>query len=205
MAKKTVESGLSKLIVSLDGATNDTYQKYRIGGEIEKVREGIKNVIKWKKELGSSYPLIELQFIVFRHNEHEIDEVKALGKEWEVDKVAIKTAQVYDFENGSNLIPSIEKYARYKKGKGGKYVIKSRLLNQCWRMWQSCVITWDGKVVPCCFDKDAKYQLGTIGSSSFNNIWKGTGYQKFRSSLLKSRSEIDICKNCTEGLSVFSD
>lgn len=204
-ARKTVVSGLSKLVVSLDGTDAETYEKYRVGGDLQKVKEGIQNLVKWKKQLRSNYPIIDLQFIVFKHNQHQIDDIKKLGKELQVNRVSIKTAQVYDYENGSELIPTIDRYSRYKLDKNGRYHIKSKLLNQCWRMWQSCVITWDGKIVPCCFDKDAKYQLGSINKNSFKEIWKGASYQKFRASLLKSRSEIDICKNCTEGLSVFSD
>lgn len=77
------------------------------------------------------------------------------------------------------------------------------MLNECWRMWSSCVVTWDGKVVPCCFDKDATHQLGDIQSQPLKQIWKSTSYQAFRQSLLTNRQEIDICQNCTEGTKVW--
>jgi len=50
--------------------------------------------------------------------------------------------------------------------------IKNKLENHCWKMWHSCVITWDGDVVPCCFDKDAKIKLGSIAHNSFQKAWK---------------------------------
>ena len=96
-------------------------------------------------------------------------------------------------------------YSRYKKRKDGKYEIKSNLQNECWRMWQGCVITWDGRVVPCCFDKDASFVLGELSKNSFRSIWKGEKYDSFRDQLFISRSKIDICQNCTEGIKVFSD
>jgi radical SAM protein with 4Fe4S-binding SPASM domain len=71
-------------------------------------------------------------------------------------------------------------------------------------MWHSCVITWDGKVVPCCFDKDAHYVLGDLNKSSFKEIWDGEKYNEFRWSLFNSRSEIEMCRNCTEGAKVFA-
>ena len=71
-------------------------------------------------------------------------------------------------------------------------------------MWSSCVITWDGLVVPCCFDKDAKHQLGNLKTEDFKTVWKSNLYQSFRKSILKSRSEIDICKNCSEGTKVWA-
>jgi radical SAM protein with 4Fe4S-binding SPASM domain len=204
IARKTVLSGLDKLIISIDGTTQETYQSYRVGGKLEKVIEGTKNIIKWKKQLKSSTPHVIFQFLVVKPNEHQIDEVYKLAEEMGVDEVGLKTAQIYEYENGSDLIPTIEKYSRYKKNSDGSYKIKNKLLDHCWKMWHSCVITWDGQVVPCCFDKDAHHRLGDVNSEKFENIWKGKSYQEFRASLLKSRSEIEMCKNCTEGTKVWA-
>jgi radical SAM protein with 4Fe4S-binding SPASM domain len=203
-AKKTIESQLDKLIISVDGTTQETYEQYRIGGDLSKVIEGTKNIVKWRKQLKSKRPYIVFQFLVVKPNEHQISDVYKLAEELGVDDVKLKTAQVYDFENGNDLIPTNENYSRYKQNSEGKWSIKNKLLNQCWRMWSGCVITWDGSVVPCCFDKDAKHQLGDLKNSSFKNVWLSPGYNNFRSSILKSRKEIDICTNCTEGTKVWA-
>jgi radical SAM protein with 4Fe4S-binding SPASM domain len=203
-AQRTVESGLDKLIISIDGTTQDTYEKYRIGGSLEKVISGTREILKQKKLMKSSKPHVVWQFVVFKTNEHQVDEVRRLGRELGVDEVKIKTAQIYDFENGHGLIPENEKYSRYRKNEGGAFEIKNRLLNQCWRMWQGCVITWDGKIVPCCFDKDAKYKIGDLQTESFSSIWFSPAYNGFRASILKGRSQIDICNNCTEGTKVWA-
>ena len=99
-------------------------------------------------------------------------------------------------------MPKDPKYARYEKT-GLTYKIKNGLLSHCWRMWQGCVITWDSKVVPCCFDKDATYRLGELEKMTFRTIWHGEEYNRFRRLILRSRSNIDICKNCTEGTKVW--
>lgn len=203
-AKRTVESGLDRLIISLDGITQETYEAYRIGGKLDKVLEGARNVVRWKKELKSKTPHIVFQFLVVKPNQHEIEAAKELTKRIGADKIAFKTAQIYDYENGSDLIPTLEKYSRYRKRSDGTYAIKNQLLDHCWKMWHSCVITWDGKVVPCCFDKDAHFVLGDLNQNSFGDIWRGEKYQQFRTSLLKSRSEIEMCKNCTEGTKVWA-
>ena len=127
VAKKTVESGLDRLIISIDGTTQETYQSYRIGGKLEKVIEGTKNIVKWKKELNSSTPHLIFQFLVVKPNEHQIDDVYKLADEIGVDEVRLKTAQIYDYENGNDLIPTIDKYSRYKKMTDGKYKIKNKL------------------------------------------------------------------------------
>ena len=203
-AKRTVQSGLDRIIVSIDGTTQETYESYRVGGQLEKVLEGTRNLVKWKKELGSKTPHIIFQFLVVKPNEHQIDEVHQLAKEIGVDEVKLKTAQVYDYEHGNELIPENQRYSRYQKLANGTYKLKNALLNHCWKLWHSCVITWDGKVVPCCFDKDAAHRLGDLNKQSFHEIWHSTPYYDFRSRILNSRKEIDICTNCTEGTKVWA-
>ncbi len=205
-AKKTVESGLDRLIISVDGTTQDVYKQYRVGGNLDKVMEGAKNIVKWKKELNSKTPFVFFQFLVVKHNEHQIEEIKRLAKEIGVDQVRFKTAQVYDYENDPNkLIPSIEKYSRYRKGKDGKMKSKSALGNHCWKLWQGNVISWDGLVVPCCFDKDATHQLGNLQVQTFKEVWNNDNYKQFRKDIMTSRKNIDICANCSEGLTVWED
>lgn len=203
-ARKTVESGLDRLIISVDGTTQEVYEQYRIGGNLEKVIEGTKNIVKWKRELKSKTPHIIFQFLVVKPNEHQINEVYKLAAELGVDEVGLKTAQVYEYENGNELIPTIEKYSRYKKNADGSFTIKNKLLNHCWKLWHSCVITWDGIVVPCCFDKDAMHRMGDLKQQSFHDLWQNETYKKFRADILKSRSEIEMCKNCTDGTKVWA-
>jgi radical SAM protein with 4Fe4S-binding SPASM domain len=203
MQKKTVESGLDRLIISIDGTTQETYQQYRVGGELSKVLDGARNILKWKKELKSKTPHVIFQFLIVKPNEHQLEEMEKLAQEIGVQELRFKTAQVYDYEKGNALIPTLANYSRYKKQEDGTYAIKNKMLNHCWRLWHSTVVTWDGLVVPCCFDKDAKHQLGDLKNTSFRQLWKGAAYDNFRKALLRSRTEIDICKNCTEGTKVF--
>jgi radical SAM protein with 4Fe4S-binding SPASM domain len=71
-------------------------------------------------------------------------------------------------------------------------------------MWSSCVFTWNGIVVPCCFDKDAKHQMGSVQNDPFLKIWRSSTYLGFRKGVLSNRSQIDICKNCSEGSKVWA-
>lgn len=204
-ARKTVESGLDRLIISIDGTTQEVYQQYRVGGKLDKVLEGAKNIIKWKRSLNSKKPFVIFQFLVVKHNEHQIPDVHKLATEIGADAVWLKTAQIYDYENDPNqLIPSINKYSRYKKNSAGLYQPKNKLANHCWKLWHANVITWDGLVVPCCFDKDATHQLGNLSSQSFRETWKSPAYKQFRSSLMQGRKNIEICANCSEGTKVWS-
>jgi radical SAM protein with 4Fe4S-binding SPASM domain len=205
-ARRTVESGLDRLIISIDGTTQEVYQQYRVGGKLDKVIAGTKNIVAWKKKLKSRTPYIFFQFLVVQPNEHQIEEIKLLAKECGVDDVRYKTAQVYHYETDPNkLIPSNTRYSRYRKTPDGNYRLKNSLLNHCWRLWQGTVITWDGLVVPCCFDKDALHKMGDLKGATFKEIWQKDEYVQFRKQILTSRRNIDICSNCSEGTKVWSD
>jgi radical SAM protein with 4Fe4S-binding SPASM domain len=202
--EKIVRSGLDKLIISIDGTTQETYESYRIGGELKKVLEGVECLVETKKKWKSRSPYLIFQFLVVRPNEHQIPEIYKLAKQYGVDEVKLKTAQIYNYVNGSNLIPEQDIYSRYQKDKSGSYQLKNKLQNHCWKLWHSPVITWDGKVVPCCFDKDAQHVLGTLDQQNLEAIWNNEAYRKFRTDLMQSRKSIDICKNCTEGTKVWA-
>ncbi|MEI8110328.1 MAG: SPASM domain-containing protein [Chitinophagia bacterium] len=203
-ARETVESGLDRLIISIDGTSQEVYEQYRVGGQLHKVLEGARKIVYWKKKLKSRTPFIFFQFLVVKPNEHQLEEVKQLGKEIGVDQVRFKTAQVYDYTNDPHqLIPSIGKYSRYKRDGSGNMQVKSGLHNRCWKLWHANVITWDGLVVPCCFDKDATHRLGNLQTQSFKEIWNSKSYFDFRNQLINGRKNIDICANCSEGLKVW--
>ncbi|MCX6283767.1 MAG: radical SAM/SPASM domain-containing protein [Bacteroidetes bacterium] len=198
-AKATVESGLNRLIISVDGIDQQAYEAYRVGGSLLKVIEGIKTLADEKKSAGRSTPEIIIQFLVLKSNQHQIKDIRRKGIEWGGDKVGIKTAQFTDFSHGNPLMPSTEKYSRYRIQDAG-WKIKNILPNHCFRMWAGCVITWDGKIVPCCFDKDAQHPFGEIKTRSFRETWNSSEYKDFRQRILNGREKIDICKNCTEGM-----
>jgi radical SAM protein with 4Fe4S-binding SPASM domain len=202
-ASDVVDCGLDRLIISIDGITQEVYEQYRIHGKLNKVLEGTRNVVAARKARGSRKPFLIFQFLVVRHNEHQVEDVKRLAKELGVDEVRFKTAQVYDYQNGNPLIPLNENYSRYRKLSDGTYEVRNKLDNHCWRLWSGAVITWDGKVVPCCFDKDATHRMGDLRLTRFSEIWNGPAYRSFRTQLLKSRKEVDICANCSEGTKVW--
>jgi radical SAM protein with 4Fe4S-binding SPASM domain len=202
-AAEIVDCGLDRLIISIDGITQDVYEQYRIHGKLNKVLDGTRRVVAAKKARGSRKPFLIFQFLVVRHNEHQIEDVKRLAKDLGVDEVRFKTAQVYDYQNGNPLIPLNENYSRYRKLSDGTYEVRNKLENHCWRLWSGAVITWDGKVVPCCFDKDATHRMGDLRLKSFSEIWNGPEYRSFRTKLLVSRKEVDICSNCSEGTKVW--
>ena len=195
-AFKTVQSELDKIIISMDGTTQEVYKNYRKGGQLGTVLEGIKNLSNAKTELKSKYPEIEVQFLVFKFNEYQMADAKKLAKKLGVNQIKFKSVQFYDPKNSKDLLPTKSKYSRYKTNDDNSISIKKKLKNRCKRLWTTTVITYDGNVVPCCYDKDGTYCMGNIINSDFNEIWKNEAYDKFRQQILTNRKSMDICRNC---------
>ena len=196
-ARKIVQSGLSKLIISIDGTTQETYEKYRIGGHLNKVLEAVEHLNYWKHNLKSNSPVITGQFIVFRHNEHQIKDLKTFLKKSGFNKMEIKSAQLNNYQEKSALLPVNKKYSRYRyNSRTMEVTLKKQTRNTCFKMWHSAVVNAEGDILPCCFDKDSHYKMGNTNDQSFISLWNASRYNAFRKKVHHKRSDIEMCCNC---------
>jgi radical SAM protein with 4Fe4S-binding SPASM domain len=196
-AEKIVRSDLSRLIISLDGMDEKTYSLYRLKGDFKTVIDGIKNISEAKQRNASNLKVV-IQYLVNRNNEHQITAVRQFANEMSVS-LHLKSMQIINRDSYGSWLPSAGRYSRYRKA-GSEYVIKSNLPDRCARLWFNPVITWDGLVLPCCFDKDADHVMGNMNENSFRDIWNGEKYRLFRKDVNTGRRAILICRNCTSGL-----
>lgn len=194
------DSALKKIIIPYDGATPAVYNIYRSGGDHIRVSDGIRRlaqVIKTRK----SKLNIELQFLLHRHNEHEIHEAAQFARS--VNAVfRIKSFQVLDEEKAGDWMPSDPKRSRYMKSGGTWKPVRSPSRG-CLRMWTTAIVTVDGDVVPCCYDKFGGHTMGNINDQAFSEIWNGEKYKSFRESVIRSRASVDICSQCPQGTRIF--
>ena len=196
-----LDNAPDKLIFSVDGLDEESYQKYRVGGTFEQADQGLRLLIKRKKERRMNKPFVEFQFIVMKQNEHQMEDVRNYCKEVGVDKLVFKTMQISSYENAIKFLPSNKKYRRYSL-ENNSFRIKNKIKNHCFALWRTSVITWDGRVVPCCFDKDAQNEVGKLNGKSLEEIWESKQYNDFRQKILTNRKSVPMCTNCTEGLKV---
>ena len=205
-AEALVKSGLSHIIVSIDGFSEESYAAYRIGGSLHKALEGLQHLANAKAEFHSRIR-IELQVLRLRSNEHEWGWIKKNYKSLGATHLVFKTAQLYNFEHGHPLMPTNEHYSRYKKTAVGTYVHKkaSRLspltfnLSPCRRLWSGCVITTSGDVLPCCYDKDHRHAYGNITQQSLAEIYHSAKANALRRHVLRHPDKpLEMCKNCNQ-------
>tara|TARA_Y100000588_G_scaffold121505_1_gene133086 strand:- start:1136 stop:1906 length:771 start_codon:yes stop_codon:yes gene_type:complete len=198
-ARAVVESGLDEIIISLDGVDQKTYEQYRIGGSIDRVFEGTRLLVQAKEEMRASHPLINLQFIVMKHNEADLAEAERIARSLNVDKFLIKTAQVYTEAEADQFLPQEDDFRRYEEVEGG-LAVKGQPVRGCKVLWYSTMVNWNGAVAPCCFDKDIDYPMGDVfNGQSFRQIWHGRAYMDFRKRILTDRKDVAMCNNCSEG------
>lgn len=191
-----LRSGLDVLILSVDGASQETYARFRQNGRFDRVAAAVRALCEEKRRLGLRSPSIELQFIAMRHNEHELPAIRALAAEWGVDRLRIKTFAADDDENRS-MVPKDATLSRYD-GDGGHSAIHPF----CTRPWDHAVVNVDGSVTACCYlrpDQGPDTVLGNVFETPFVEIWRGARYRALRRRMLEGRQGMPVCGTCRGG------
>ena len=199
MAHLLIQSGLNRIIVSIDGFSQESYEAYRAGGSLQKALDGLRFLREAKRQYHSPIR-IELQVLRLRTNEHEWHWIRRHYKSMGATHLVFKTAQLYDYEHGNPLMPTNERYSRYKRKEDGTYVHKQHPphhLSPCYRLWSGCVITTNGEVLPCCYDKEHLHTYGNITIHTLPQLFHSDKANTLRRHILLHPHHLpEMCKNC---------
>ena len=180
--ERVVDSGLDHIIVSLDGVSEETYVKYRVGGQFQQVFDNLKALIKIKKQRRSSFPVVEWQFLVMRHNEHEIPKVRRLAKKIGADILTLGKIGFgetpYDGTFDQRLLD--EWMPRHNLEYRHQYNGESLFDAPCFFLWESVTVNWDGGLAPCCVLDNPRMDYGNLLDEPFKDIWNNELYQSSR-------------------------
>ena len=190
-----VLSGLDKIVASIDGITDRTYAKYRVGGNFQLAMDNLKLIVKKRAELKRSKPYITWQFLVFRHNEHEIREAVSLAKRIGVDHIGITKAFIGD----KNWMPLNSEYSNYRmenieNDATFEHFKKSETIFCNWP-WEAIAINPNGSVSPCCSVEEEKDDFGNIFDQPFEDLWNGEAYRKARCYINDGKQILSSAKN----------
>lgn len=186
MAEALVAGGLSELTASIDGASEESYKRYRARGSFSAAMSNLKLLIDAKRKSGRSNPRIVWQFLVFRHNEHEIPRAKEMAVDLGVE-IKFRFAVVIKREFESTL-------ADYNGTEFRKKFIRD-YGSPCDALWKNPVIHSDGTVLPCCQIFEKKYALGNLFEEDFSSIWNNKKYQELRN-VVAGRTQADESSFC---------
>ncbi|MDO8283296.1 MAG: radical SAM protein [Thermodesulfovibrionia bacterium] len=206
-ADRLIRSGIDSIIFAMDGITQETYSRYRSGGELESVIKALSTVVSRKRDLNSKTPFINLRFIPMKHNEHEMPELKDMARSIGVDALTIKTLNpctndTYALKrpgkdrSPQDLMPDNYNHRRFKYKDDGQTLIR-RKKNPCKQLWNSPVIHWDGTVCFCTYDYNDKYALGSIKGETFWNVWSGRSYRDVRRQFRYDWEQMAMCSACS--------
>ncbi len=186
--QKLIDSRIDRMIFSIDGASQETYESVRIGLSYEEVVRGIKRLIILKRELGLKMPRIEIQMVQTPFNEHESDLFKKTWKGW-ADNFYIKKMHAW---NGESIDKSLINYSHRLMG------TKHEQIHPCFYLWKSLVVAQDGRVALCCVDSRVQEEIGDLTKETIYNVWHGEKINQIRKLHLDGETEkIPICQRCT--------
>ena len=197
-----IKSGIDEVIISCDGVTAQTYVKYRKGGDFDLVMRNMKFLLAENKRLGMAVRLI-WNFIVFKHNEHEVEDAKQLAAELGIElrigkmrtsmKDEILGAHGKSIEKDIDWIPDNPEYSAYNKEK----MITKKIIKTCRKPWQEISVNWDGSIFPCCAIYGDKYAYGNLSEGGIKDNWNNKLYIEARKEIIdKKIKALTICGIC---------
>ena len=197
MAEQTVESGLDALIVSVDGATEATYQRYRRRGQLSRVVGNVELLVEAKRQASSRLPHLVLRMLVNRYNEHEIEDTRQMALKLGVDVFTIGTLFIdtKDKAQAEEWLPRDEQLSYYDYSTD-----EPQNIWHCADLWESMAINWDGGVSPCCWIQNAENDFDNALTRPIKEIWNGSAYASARRVFAFGEAKPDpnrtICSIC---------
>jgi radical SAM protein with 4Fe4S-binding SPASM domain len=182
MADRILDAGLDMMRFSVDGVTEEVYQKNRVGGQFARVHRNMQMMAERARGQGNPIRL-EWQMIALRNNEHEIDRARTMAGEIGLNFFA-KTYAVTDPAE----VPRDPKYQR-------------RLhLKPCLDIYRAIFVYYNGDVVPCCYDIEGKAIVGNLGRQTLTEVWNSERYVDLRrridAAAVRPDEEPELCKSC---------
>jgi MoaA/NifB/PqqE/SkfB family radical SAM enzyme len=193
------EAGLDLLIISMDGASQNIYQKFRKGGRVEFVRRFIRAAAQAKRDLQETKPYINLRIIATSENEQEVDRVRAIAKEDGADFFSVKSVSLYyDDDPGDSRLPIEKSYRSFQYRGANEADSYRRMPNLCAKPWTWPTLRYDGTLLVCECDHSGQQELGNVfQASSFREIWRGKRARALRRHFNREgRIDLEFCHRC---------
>ncbi len=193
-AVKIVEAGLTALIIAIDGSTQEIYQSYRRGGDLEKVKRCASLIEEAKVRLNSKFPYTVIRTVVTSDNVDDLPEIEKLATGLGVNMFSYKSLGCMVKGEKFNEYAPLEKSMRrfeYSGSSGG-----GNRLAECIFPFRQPIIFWDGTVVGCEYDHNLDYAFGKIGEKSFSEIWNSPRAVELRGNIRKGINKTGFCSQC---------
>jgi MoaA/NifB/PqqE/SkfB family radical SAM enzyme len=201
--ERIIQSGLEHLIVSIDGIDQTSYEKYKVGGDFNKVITNVRLFQNMKKKMRSKLPFVDWQFVIMKHNAQMRKQAKAMAQELGIGiRYTCIGIDIKDHHQQEEWLPENESLSQYDyetlTPKGAKD------LQTCSWLYRTVFINWDGGVSPCCnyYTGEKKSDFGDVKYRSFREVWNNQSYTLARQFVSKQKTlneedkKSNICGRC---------
>jgi MoaA/NifB/PqqE/SkfB family radical SAM enzyme len=198
VAKELIDIGLDRIIVSLDAATKETYEKIRVGANFDRVLQNIKGLVRAREKAGGHYPEITFHYIISTINKKEMIDFLRLVHSLGLGATAeiAFTVILHEYDQIKGMVPDLSEHEITEANKmarklgirvnWNKNTSERECIGKCTE-WTMPFIFVDGTVIPCCAGNEANKRelqralsLGNVFEKSFREIWNGPEYQELR-------------------------
>lgn len=194
IARDLIESGLNRLLVSIDGIRQETYERYRRGGNLQLVLDNLQRFLGIRDSLKRREPFVTWRLLVSRFNEDEIEAARETARRLGVDRFV--TSPLYistlDGEGAAEWIPTAPSHTVYRKTPENRW--------HCHDLWENLVVNWDGGVSPCCWIHQAAHDLGNVAEQPLPVVWNSPSFQSARRAVARRKDKglgpKTICHTC---------
>jgi radical SAM protein with 4Fe4S-binding SPASM domain len=183
------------LIVCLDGLTDETNTRFRVGAKLEPALYGVRELARMKREKDQKFPILHFRYIVMKHNEHELPELENFARRHQFDILTIRSLSIIDAPDDQHniMMPDDERFRAYEYSKG-KRVSRDDFI--CEGAFIYCTVLADGTAC-CCQDYNAKQSYGKlVAGTSFADVWWSKQAAKIRKVIRKKPDSFSFCRNC---------
>jgi len=194
---KLLDAGLDLVNFHISGTTQEIHEEYRVGGDLENILGNVRKLVEARGQRQDSVTKIRLGMIVFKQNEHQIQEFFAIAKELQVDESYLIEGSIpnSNLDAMQGMLTTIEELQVYEQATLTKGSLRRVNRSKCSWPWHGTSISWNGDVHPCCHDYHDQHKLGNIFEEKFAEIWNGRPAQEFRQRLLDA-DDIPMCRQC---------
>ncbi|MFX0196181.1 MAG: radical SAM/SPASM domain-containing protein [Candidatus Hodarchaeota archaeon] len=198
-----VESGIADIQFQIAGTTPEIHATYRVGGDLNKVIQNIRETVRLRNDLRDKvprpYPMkIGIGFILLKPNEHQVTDFELFARKLEVDEWQIIDPCVRTAEQGKELLPTNKNHWIYDPDAFERGTLKPRIRpkNYCEWIYSTVTIQVDGNVVPCCRDPKGQWVLGNVLNENIYHIWNGKKFRALRRAVTRKQEALELCNLC---------
>lgn len=203
-----LDSGLEYLVVSLDGASAESYSKYRVRGNFDKVVANLNELLRRRRQRRLTTPRVEWQFIVMKTNEHEIELAERMAGQIGVDRLRfIPVGMPYNVPDrqavAAQWYPVTVQGRSHSPGDVELQYGQANKPSPCFYLYRSMVVNADGGVSPCCVVFKESSDFARLPVSSIRSLWNNDYYQSARAQF-SSRNAPRVVPTICDGCDIFA-